>query len=502
MLPIDWAPELPAPQPDQLVVLVVGKDDLDSVTQRFGAGVRGALEAAGFRGAAGDSFRFSTTDGGFCQYLLLGVEALEGGTVRKLGFDAGKAARGAGVAKLVLDLRGKLGELDASRSAKLITEGLELSGYVYDRYFGEDKRKPSKLEAVTVVAEGEVTARRGAAKHGQLIAESIRRARDLGNGPADLVTPTFLAEAASELAAELRGAEHDVTCTVLDLDECERLGMGLFTAVARGSEQPPKFIHMVYRPKLASGQASKGRVCLIGKGVTFDSGGYSLKPSDSMMHMKLDMSGAAAVIAAMYGIAKLELPYEVHAIVAAAENMVSGKAYRLGDVFRASNGKTVEINNTDAEGRLTLADAMVYAAKLEPDLVIDFATLTGACVVALGPHICGVMTRDDELANRWLAAGELAGEDMWRLPLPKALMSMLDSKIADMRNTGERYGGALTAGLFLEQFAEGKRWMHVDIAGPAIVEKPFGVNTEGSSGIPVATIIEFLSAGAELRTPG
>jgi leucyl aminopeptidase len=498
MLPIDWAPELPAPQPDQLVVLLVGKDDLDSVAQRFGAGVRGALEAAGFRGAANENFRFSTTDGGFCQYLLLGGESLDGSSVRKLGFDAGKAARGAGVAKLVLDLRGKLGTLDASRSAKLISEGLELSGYIYDRYLGEDKRKPSKLEAVTVVAEGEAEPRRAAAKQGHVIAESIRRARDLGNGPADLVTPTFLAEAACELAAELRGAEHDVTCEVLDLERCEALGMGLFAAVARGSDEPPKFIHMTYKPK----QASKGRVCLIGKGVTFDSGGYSLKPSDSMMQMKLDMSGAAAVIAAMYGIAKLELPYEVHAISAAAENMVSGRAYRLGDVFRASNGKTVEINNTDAEGRLTLADALVYAAKLEPDLVIDFATLTGACVVALGPHICGVMTRDDELANRWLAAGELAGEDMWRLPLPKPLMSQLDSKIADMRNTGERYGGALTAGLFLEQFAEGKRWMHVDIAGPAIVEKPFGVNVEGSSGVPVATILEFLSAGADLRTGG
>jgi leucyl aminopeptidase len=175
--------------------------------------------------------------------------------------------------------------------------------------------------------------------------------------------------------------------------------------------------------------------------------------------------------------------------------MVSGNAYRLGDVFRASNGKTVEINNTDAEGRLTLADALVFAASLEPDLVIDFATLTGACVVALGPHICGVMTRDDAIASEWLAAGERAGEDMWRLPLPKPLMSMLDSKIADLRNTGERYGGALTAGLFLEQFNEGKRWMHVDIAGPAIVDKSFGVNIEGSSGVPVATILEFLSQG-------
>ncbi|MFO7567181.1 MAG: leucyl aminopeptidase [Enhygromyxa sp.] len=491
MLSIDWAPQPPSPRNDQLIVLAIGKDDLDSVAQRFGAEVRAALDAAGYQGAAKDSFRFSTTDGGFRQYLLLGVETLDEGSIRKLGYDAGKAARGAGVAQLVLDLRGKLGDLDPSLGAKLLAEGLELSGYVYERYLGEGKRKPSKLEAATIVADGEPKQRREAAARGQIIAEAIRRARDLGNGPADLVTPTFLAETAGELAAELRGAGHETTCEVFELEECERRGMGLFAAVARGSEQPPKFIHMTYKPK----GASKGRVCLIGKGVTFDSGGYSLKPSDAMMQMKLDMSGAAAVIAAMYGIAKLELPYEVHVISAAAENMVSGRAYRLGDVFRASNGKTVEINNTDAEGRLTLADALVFAASLEPDLVMDFATLTGACAVALGPHICGVMTRDDELAERWQKAGERAGEDMWRLPLPKPLMSQLDSKIADLRNTGERWGGALTAGLFLEQFSEDKRWMHVDIAGPAIVEKPFGVNIEGSSGVPVATIIEFLSEG-------
>jgi leucyl aminopeptidase len=496
MLRIDWAPEPPASRTDQLIVLAIGKDDLDLVAQRFGAAVRGALDAAGYRGATNDSFRFSTTDEGFCQYLLLGVETLGDGSVRKLGFDAGKAARGAGVAQLVLDLRGKLEGLDPARSAKLLAEGLELSGYAYARFLGEDKRKPNKLEAITIVADGEPKQRQTAVQRGQIIAEAIRRARDLGNGPADLVTPTFLAETASELAAELRGAGHETTCEVFDLDECERRGMGLFTAVARGSEQPPKFIHMTYKPKTAS----KARVCLVGKGVTFDSGGYSLKPNDAMLQMKLDMSGAAAVIAAMYGIAKLELPYEVHVIAAAAENMVSGRAYRLGDVFRASNGKTVEINNTDAEGRLTLADALVFAASLEPDLVIDFATLTGACAVALGPHICGVMTRDDELAERWHAAGERAGEDMWRLPLPKSLMGQLDSKIADLRNTGERYGGALTAGLFLEQFSEGKRWMHVDIAGPAIVEKPFGLNIEGSSGIPVATIIEFLAEGVSADT--
>ena len=492
MLRIDWAPELPAFHADQLVVIAVGNDDLDAVSRRFGAGVRAALDNAGFHGSSGDRFRFTTTDGGFCQFLLLGTEGLdEAQALRKLAFDAGRSAREAGVAALILDLRGKLGGTDMGHSSRLIAEGMELSGYVYDRYLGEDKRKPSKLEAATVVAEGEPEQQKAAAARGQIIAEAIRRARDLGNGPAELVTPTFLAQAATELADELRRDGHDLRCEVLELEECERRGMGLYTAVARGSDQPPRFIHMTYVPK---GQ-SQGRICLIGKGVTFDSGGYSLKPSDGMLQMKLDMGGAAAVIGSMLGIARLELPYEIHVISAAAENMVSGRAYRLGDVFRASNGKTVEINNTDAEGRLTLADALVFASKLEPDLVIDFATLTGACIVALGPHICGVMTRDDELAQRWIAAGVQAGEDQWRLPLPKPLMSMLDSKIADLRNTGERAGGALTAGLFLEQFNEGKRWMHVDIAGPAIVDKPFGVNIDGSSGVPVATILEFLSQG-------
>jgi leucyl aminopeptidase len=487
MLHIDWASELPS-QGHNLLVVAVDKGDLDGIDQRFGAGVADALTNAGFEANPGDSFRFSTQETGFCQVLLLGAESLDEAGLRKLAFEASRAARSAGVGGLILDLQKKLAA-DDEHGARHVAEGLELGGYSYERFLGENKRKPRKLESVTVVAEGEVDARRVAAQRGQIVAEAIAKARDLGNGPAELVTPSFLAETALKLAAELHGAGHDVSCEIFDLEECERRSMGLYLAVGRGSEQPPKFIHMTYKPK----GESKGRVCLVGKGVTFDSGGYSLKPSEGMLQMKLDMGGAAAVIGAMHGIAKLELPYEVHVISAAAENMVSGRAYRLGDVFRASNGKTVEINNTDAEGRLTLADALVFAAGLEPDLIIDFATLTGACIVALGPHICGLMSRDDALASAWIAAGERSGEDMWRLPLPKPLMAMLDSKIADLRNTGERAGGALTAGLFLEQFAEGKRWMHVDIAGPAIVEKPFGVNVEGSSGVPVATILEFLS---------
>ncbi len=488
-LQIDWSPELLAASPDQLLVIAVRPDDVGGMSTRFGADVGQALTNATFRGKPGESFRFSTYEGGFRQVLLLGADDLSiGPNLRKLAWDAARAAHTLGATHLLLDLRGKLGADDERR----VAEGLALAGYVYDRYLGSEKRKPNKLEAATVISEQPKTA---ATERGQTIARAIGLARDLGNGPAELVTPTYLAETAAMLAAELHGAGHDVQCEVFDVEECERRGMGLFLAVGRGSDQPAKFIHLTYTPK----QPSKGRVCLIGKGVTFDSGGYSIKPSDGMMGMKLDMAGAAAVIASIDAIARLELPYEVHAISAAAENMVSGGAYRLGDVFRASNGKTVEINNTDAEGRLTLADALVFAASLEPDLVLDFATLTGACVVALGPHIAGMMTRDDALASGFAAAASRAGEDMWRLPLPKPLMSMLDSKIADMRNTGERYGGALTAGLFLEQFSEGKRWMHVDIAGPAMVEKPFGVNIEGGSGIPVATIVEFLSG--DLPTP-
>jgi leucyl aminopeptidase len=212
-----------------------------------------------------------------------------------------------------------------------------------------------------------------------------------------------------------------------------------------------------------------------------------------MLDMKLDMSGSAAVIGAFDGLVRLQVPYEVHVVVAATENMIGGHAYRLGDVLKASNGRTVEINNTDAEGRLTLADAMVYAAALEPNLMIDFATLTGACIVALGPKIAGVMTHDETLAEDWLAASNRSGEAMWRLPLAEDLKEQLKSTIADMKNTGERAGGAITAGLFLSEFNEGRRWMHVDIAGPAMSSKAWGVTTPGGSGTPVATILDFLS---------
>ena len=489
MLTIDWTSEEPAGAGHHVLAVAVSSNDCaEAVERRFGGPIARAAQAARFRGRSGEKFSFLREQAGHPQQVVLlgaGAGPHTAGAVRTLAFDAVRAGQAAGVEHVVVDARALGDGGDIVHLGDLVGQGLELGTYRYDRYFSSaDKRSATRVAHVTVVVDSAAAAEGGA--RGQIVAGCVAKARDLVNGPANLITPSYLAD----LAHAIAGAHADrVRCTVLEREDCERLGMGCYLAVARGSAQPPKFIHLQYTPQ----GPSKGRVCLIGKGITFDSGGLSLKPSDAMMGMKMDMGGAAAVLCALEGAAKLGVPWEVHAIVAAAENMIGGDAYRLGDVLTASNGKTVEIDNTDAEGRLTLADALVYAGKLQPTYTIDFATLTGACIIALGPHIAGVMSKDDELVGLWTGASERVGEDMWRLPLPDALKDQLKSPIADMRNTGDRWGGAITAGLFLSEFTAGQRWMHVDIAGPAMVRKPFGVCDEGGSGFPVATILEFLS---------
>ena len=299
------------------------------------------------------------------------------------------------------------------------------------------------------------------------------------------MTPVRMAEEAKALAKK-----HGLTVKIYTPAECEKLGMGMFLAVGQGSDQESRLIHLTYNP----GKKAKRTIAIIGKGVTFDYGGYSLKPSQSMEDMKTDMSGAAAVITAIAAIAQLGSPYEVHAIAACCENLVSGRAYKLGDVLKAMDGTTVEINNTDAEGRLTLGDALTYARqKVKPDEMFDFATLTGACVVALGPHTAGVMSDHESLVQGWLAAARAAGEDMWRLPLQPKLKEQLKSALADMRNTGERYGGAITAGLFLKHFARDTPWVHVDLAGPSSTPREMGAWTRGGTGFAVSTLVEYLT---------
>ncbi len=377
-------------------------------------------------------------------------------------------------------------ELRDARALQFAVEGVLLGRYRFDRYLSsEESRRPDPITDVTVaVGSGDTKALEDALRRAQVVAAAVARARDLVNEPAAEATPRRMAAEAEKLAEQ-----HGLKIEVLGPDRCRELGMGMFLAVAQGSEEEPRFIHLTYTPK----QKPTKRVAIIGKGVTFDSGGLSLKPSAAMEDMKVDMAGAAAVISAIGALAELEAPVEVHAIAACTENMPSGKAYKLGDVLKSMAGKTVEINNTDAEGRLTLGDAISYALKLQPDEVFDFATLTGACIVALGPHIAGVMSNNPSLAERFLEAAKAAGEEMWPLPLPERLREGLKSDIADMKNTGERQGGALTAGIFLKEFVGEVPWVHVDIAGPASADKEHGAVGKGGTGFAVSTLVEYLS---------
>jgi leucyl aminopeptidase len=364
-----------------------------------------------------------------------------------------------------------------------LAEGALLGLYRFDKYLTGDRRTPVSLEHLTIATEARPPEDASAAlSRARNTARAVARARDLVNEPAGQLTPTRFAREAETWARE-SGLESEV----LDRAACRQLGMGLFLAVSQGSTEEPRFIHLTWKPP-GTGSSPVRRLVLIGKGVTFDSGGLSLKTNEGMLDMKTDMAVAAA--------ADEKLPIEIHALAACTENMPSGSSYKLGDVLTSMAGKTVEINNTDAEGRLTLADALTFGLRLKPDAVLDFATLTGACVVALGPHTAGVMSNDEPLATAWLAATAAAGEDMWRLPLPPRLADQLKSEVADMRNTGERWGGALTAGLFLKEFVGTTPWVHVDIAGPSSTDKEFGHLGKGGTGFAVASILEFLRRAA------
>jgi leucyl aminopeptidase len=376
---------------------------------------------------------------------------------------------------------------------QILAEGVILGTYKFGRYLtGEDHKRPMALKQFGVFldpkgkkpAAAQAKAFAAAVTRGTQIAQAVNHARDLINEPAASVTPIALASDAQAIAKKHKS----ITVTVLDAKKCQELGMGMFLAVGKGSDQEPRFIHMTYKPA----KKPRKRLCFIGKGITFDSGGYSLKTSQGMEDMKVDMSGAAAVISAMDAIATLGSEHEIHVVAACCENLVSGRAYKLGDVLTSMDGTTVEINNTDAEGRLTLGDAITYArTKIQPDEMFDFATLTGACMVALGPYTAGVMSDHDSLVKAWMSCAERTGEDMWRLPLTSRLRDQLKSQVADMRNTGDRFGGAITAGLFLKTFAKDTPWVHVDIAGPASLSTTRPSQPKGGTGFAVTTIVEY-----------
>jgi leucyl aminopeptidase len=481
----------------ELLALAVGEAELErgELLERIDALVGGVLRrAAGderFRAKLGQTVVANVRGVRAHRIALVGLGAGPDPSGQALRVAAGCAARiatGVGAARTALAWSAVGVTLPDARACEIAAEGALLGGYRYDKYLTDERSRRPATVAFLVRPPGAVDAADGARafERAASTAKAVARARDLVNEPAGIMTPTALAETAAGWAREA-----GMSVEILDRAACAALGMGLFLAVAQGSTQEPRFIHLAWKPP-----GARRRVVVIGKGITFDSGGLSLKTNEGMLDMKTDMAGAAAVLAATVAAADEKLAVEVHALAACTENMPSGNAYKLGDVIRSLDGKTVEINNTDAEGRLTLADALSFGLRFKPDAVLDFATLTGACMVALGPHTAGVMSNDDALAGELLAAAQRAGEDMWRLPLPPRLIEQLKSEIADFKNTGERWGGALTAGLFLKEFVGGVPWVHVDIAGPSSAGKEYGHIGKGGTGFAAAAIIEFLRRAA------
>ncbi|OGQ26855.1 MAG: leucyl aminopeptidase [Deltaproteobacteria bacterium RIFCSPLOWO2_02_FULL_50_16] len=363
-----------------------------------------------------------------------------------------------------------------------ITEGILLGSYEFSRY--KKSKNPLHLSEVRFmeIPKG-VRDLAQKIRLGCVVAESVTLARDLVNTPAKDMTP-------HQLGLEAKKALKGISVRLYSKKDLKRFKMGAYLAVAQGSTQPPTMVHMQYRPA----SRSQGTIVLVGKGVTFDSGGISLKPPTSMETMKDDMAGSAAVIGAMKAIAQIKPPVTVHGIVPATENMPSGSAIKPGDVVRAMNGKTIEILNTDAEGRLTLADALVFGQRFKPDVVIDVATLTGACVIALGEKCAGLMTPDKSLSDRLLQSAEKCGEKMWPLPLLEEYKEEIESPIADVKNNGGRWAGTITAGLFLKEFVNPKiPWAHIDIAGPSWTDKENDLGPRGGTGSMVATLVHFVT---------
>jgi len=339
------------------------------------------------------------------------------------------------------------------------------------------------IDDLTILVGPSATAKEAetAARRGHILGEAINVVRELVNRPAQDLYPESFAERAKEYAEDF-----GLSCGVLDETRLKEEQMGAMLAVAQGSDRPARLVVLEYD----GGKEDGPRLALVGKGVTFDSGGLSIKPTDGMLTMKCDMAGAATVLGAMIAAARLKLPVNITGYLGLVENMISGKSYKLGDVLTARNGTTIEINNTDAEGRLVLADVLKYAIDEGADSVIDLATLTGACVVALGEDITGVFTNNEPWCDEVLAAAKRAGEEVWQLPMQDSFNELLKSDVADVKNSGGRWGGAVTAAKFLEKFVDNKPWVHLDIAGPAFASASKPYREGGGTGCMVRTLVE------------
>jgi leucyl aminopeptidase len=446
------------------------------------------LTAAGFTGKPGTTLRVPTRGSlAATTLLVVGLGPQADATAAQIRRAAAAAVQAAErVEALTLGLVDPVADLDAAAVAGAVAEGAVLGGYRFATYRSE--APTSELATIGIhAAAGDLAPVRAAVTRGQVAANAQCLVRDLVNTPPQDKRPPALAARAE---AEVAGLP--VTVTVLDEAALAEGGYGGILGVGQGSEAPPRLVELRYTPDGAA-----RHVALVGKGITFDTGGLSLKSSDAMMTMKMDMAGAATALAVVKAAAQLELPVAVTAVLALAENMPSGTATRVSDVLVARNGTTIEVTNTDAEGRLVLADALVHAGELEPDVIVDIATLTGAAVIALGDRIGVLMASDDDLAEALLAAGTDAGEPLWRLPVAtEAYGDRLEGAVADLRNTAGKEAGTIYAGLFLHRFVpEGLPWAHLDIAGTAWTDEARGELSKGATGIPARTLLAWLQAG-------
>ena len=376
-------------------------------------------------------------------------------------------------------------EISVERMAEAVVEGVILGLYRFLPFKTQNRDQDCEVTGFTILEQDDAAYKliRTAARTAEIIASATTFARDLVSAPSNEMTPSDLANEARESA---RGK--NIRCTVLDATQMQELGMNALLGVSRGSDEPPQFIVLEYR----GGKKSSPFVALVGKGITFDSGGISIKPSDKMDEMKTDMAGGAAVIATVRAAAELGLPVNLVGIVPATENLPGGKAYKPGDILKTMSGQTIEIVSTDAEGRLILADALTYAGNFKPAAIIDLATLTSACVVALGDHVIGMMGNDDELKKEIREAADFTGEKVWELPIWDAYQEQIKSDAADYKNSGGRPAGAITAAALLSKFTGGYPWVHLDIAGPAWLTKEKPYIPKGASGVGVRLLIQFL----------
>lgn len=466
------------PDPDEAALAMIDA--------RAGNVIRATIERGDFRGQDGETAVLYPPEGGSIERIVLSglgkpadageecVRRAVGNAVRQaeklhvdaVGFVTAQVAAAAGI--------------DESRSAYLLAETSVLAAWDYRDLKTAGDDEPGEVRSTTLYADGDaVGAVRTAADIGETVGRAANFARGLAIRPGNIATPTFLADAAKSLADRF-----GMNLTVLDRQAMQREGMKGLLAVAAGSEEEPRFIVLEYR----GGAETQAPLVLIGKGVTFDSGGISIKPAAGMEEMKFDMSGAAGVLGAMQGIAELDLAINVVALVPSTENLLSGRAVKPGDVIGSHLGKTIEVVNTDAEGRLILCDALTYAERFDPDAVIDIATLTGACVVALGEHPAGLLSNHRPLVNGLLNAGQASGDRCWELPLWDDYQSQLDSNFADMANIGGKSAGAITAACFLSRFAKKYHWAHLDIAGIAWRSG----KEKGATGRPVGLLVQYV----------